>query len=738
VWLVYFSLAIILSPPAPLKHSPFNTYEEFSPAMSRKRSEGKPRGGASTKNQFENLRSPELAQYWLSAIIESADDAVISKTLEGIITSWNKGAERIFGYTADEVIGKPVMILIPADHEDEEPTILARLRAGDRIEHYETVRVRKDGRLIDISLTVSPIRGPNGQIVGASKIARDITEQKQARKALDDALERLKLALDAARLGDWSWDAKTNFVNMSETAANIFGIPPGPQMTWDAMSELLHEEDRHMAKVAVDEALANHTDYDVEYRVPRDGSSEVWVSSKGRGIYAGDGTIVGMLGFVQDISARKSNEETLRNQAEALRTLNERSTRLYETATKARAQAEKAATENERLYRQAEESSRLKEEFLATISHELRTPLSAILGWTRMLRLGQLSPENSAKALDTIERNARAQAQLVDDLLDVSRIITGKLRMDVRPSDPNSFIDAAVEAVKPAAEAKGVRVQKVIDTAPISIPGDPVRLQQVVWNLLSNAIKFTPRGGRVQIRSERVNSHLEIVVSDTGQGISSDFLPHVFDRFRQADQKTSRQHGGMGLGLAIVRHLVEMHGGTVSANSDGEGKGATFTVQLPIAPVYQVDSSGSRVHPGARDLLPPNDVTDRLDNMKILVVDDEADTRELLRQGLEYCGATVSVAGSAAEAVEAVMAKPPDILISDIGMPGVDGYDLIRQIRRLPAASGGKVPAIALTAYTRTEDRLQALRAGYDMHVPKPVELAELVAVAASVVRRNS
>ena len=706
--------------------------------MSRKRTEGKSRSGASTKNQFENLRSPELAQYWLSAIIESADDAVISKTLEGIITSWNNAAERIFGYTADEVIGKPVTILIPAGHEDEEPAILARLRAGDRIEHYETVRVRKDGRLIDISLTVSPIKGPNGQIVGASKIARDITEQKQAYKALDEVLERLKLALDAARLGDWSWDAKTDMVNMSETAANIFGISPGPQMSWDAMGELLHEEDRQMARVAVDEALANHTDYDVEYRVARDGNSEVWVSSRGRGIYGENGTVVGMLGFVQDISTRKSNEETLRDQAETLRTLNERVTRLYQTATKARAEAEKAAAENERLYRQAEESSRLKEEFLATISHELRTPLSAILGWARILRMGQLSPENSAKALDTIERNARAQAQLVDDLLDVSRIITGKLRMDVRPSDPSSFIDAAVEAVRPAAEAKGVRVQKVLDTGPISIPGDPVRLQQVVWNLLSNAIKFTPRGGRVQIRSERVNSHLEIVVSDTGQGISQDFLPHVFDRFRQADQKTSRQHGGMGLGLAIVRHLVEMHGGTVSANSEGEGKGATFVVSLPIAPVYQVDSSVGRVHPGARDLLPPNDVTDRLDELKILVVDDEADTRELLRQGLEYCGATVSVAGSAAEAVDAIMAKMPDILISDIGMPGVDGYDLIRQVRRLPAANGGKLPAIALTAYTRTEDRLQALRAGYDMHVPKPVELAELVAVAASVVRRNS
>ncbi|HEU4872484.1 MAG TPA: PAS domain S-box protein [Pyrinomonadaceae bacterium] len=706
--------------------------------MSRKRSDGTAHSGASTKNQFEDLRSAELAQYWLSAIIESADDAVISKTLEGIITSWNKAAERIFGYTADEVIGKPVTILIPADHENEEPAILARLRAGDRIEHYETVRVRKDGRLIDISLTVSPIKGPNGQIVGASKIARDITEQKQARKALDEALERLKLALDAARLGDWSWDAKTEFVNMSETAANIFGIPPGPQMTWDAMSELLHEEDRKVARVAVDEALANHTDYDVEYRVKRDDNSEVWVSSRGRGIYADNGTIVGMLGFVQDVSTRKSNEETLRNQAEKLRTLNESVTGLYQTASKARAEAERAAAENERLYRQAEESSRLKEEFLATISHELRTPLSAILGWARMLRTGQLSPENSAKALDTIERNARAQAQLVDDLLDVSRIITGKLRMDVRPSDPNSFIDAAVEAVRPAAEAKGVRVQKVLDTGAILIPGDPVRLQQVVWNLLSNAIKFTPRGGRVQIRSQRVNSHLEIVVSDTGQGISPDFLPHVFDRFRQADQKTSRQHGGMGLGLAIVRHLVEMHGGTVSANSEGEGKGATFTVALPIAPVYQVDPSAGRVHPGARDLLPPNDVTDRLDDLKILVVDDEADTRELLRQGLEYCGATVSVAGSAVEAVEALMAKTPDVLISDIGMPGVDGYDLIRQVRRLPAANGGKVPAIALTAYTRIEDRLQALRAGYDMHVPKPVELAELVAVAASVVRRNS
>src|SRR6476619_6974634 len=394
-------------------------------------------------------------------------------------------------------------------------------------------------------------------------------------------------------------------VTLSETAALLFGIPPGPHMTWTQMNDLLHPDDRKHAKLAVEVALANHSDYDIEYRVKRDDNTEVWVSSRGRGIYADDGTTAGMLGFLQDISLRKKNEDTLRQQAEALLTLNE-------TAQTARAEAEQAAAQNERLYRQAEESSRLKEEFLATISHELRTPLSAILGWTRMLRMGQLSVEDSAKALDTIERNARAQAQLVDDLLDVSRIITGKLRMDVRPADPNSFIDAAVEAVRPAADAKGVRVQKVIDTGAIAIPGDPVRLQQVVWNLLSNAIKFTPRGGRVQVRSERVNSHLEIVVSDTGQGIASDFLPHVFDRFRQADQKTSRQHGGMGLGLSIVRHLVELHGGTVSATSEGEGRGATFTVKLPISPVYQVDSSEGRVHSSARDLLPPNDSTDRL------------------------------------------------------------------------------------------------------------------------------
>jgi CheY-like chemotaxis protein/anti-sigma regulatory factor (Ser/Thr protein kinase) len=276
-----------------------------------------------------------------------------------------------------------------------------------------------------------------------------------------------------------------------------------------------------------------------------------------------------------------------------------------------------------------------------------------------------------------------------------------------------------------------------MDTGVVTVSGDPVRLQQVVWNLLSNAIKFTPKGGRVQVRLERVNSHIEIGVSDTGAGIAQEFLPYVFDRFRQADQRTTRQHGGLGLGLAIVRHLVELHGGSVRAESPGNGQGSTFTVLLPVSPVYQSIDQERRVHPAARDTLPLYECPERLDGLKVLAVDDEPDTRELLKVGLEQCGAHVTVAGSAAEALEAIRTAVPDLLISDIGMPDKDGYELIRSVRELPAEVGGKLPAIALTAYARVEDRMQALRAGYQMHVPKPVELAELVAVAASLVQRG-
>lgn len=717
-------------------------------------------------DELNDLTSTELASQWLAAVIESAEDAIISKTLESIITSWNKGAERIFGYTADEVIGKPVTILMPPDFIDEEPVILARLKSGERLDHYETIRLHKDGSLIDISLTVSPIKAADGRIIGASKIARDISARKRAEKELkeqSDIIETvnhlgrsLVAELDLHKLVQAITDAATEvsnarfgafFYNVLDDqgesymlyvlsgaplkAFSHFPLPRNTEIfapTFKGSGTVLIED------VKQDPRYGKNSPYYgmPEGHLPVTSYLAVPVISRSGEVYGGLFFGHPDRGVFNERAARII--EGLAAQASIAMD----NSRLYEAAQRARAEAERAALENERLYQQAQESSRLKEEFLATISHELRTPLNAILGWARMLRGGQVTEGGVAKALETIERNARAQAQLIDDLLDVSRIITGKLRMDVRPADPNLFIEAAIEALTPAAAAKGVRLQKILDTGVVSVPGDPVRLQQIVWNLLSNAIKFTKRGGRVQVRLERVNSHIEIIVSDTGEGIEAEFLPHVFDRFRQADQRTTRQHGGMGLGLAIVKNLVELHGGSVEAASPGLDKGATFTVRLPVTPVYQLDPDGGRIHPAARDLLPTTEASERLDGLTILAVDDEPDTRDLLKTGLENCGASVRVAASAEEAFNEMAISLPDVLISDIGMPEEDGYDLIRQLRSLPEEEGGKIPAVALTAYARVEDRLQALRSGYQMHVQKPVELAELVAVICSLVKRST
>jgi signal transduction histidine kinase/ActR/RegA family two-component response regulator len=384
----------------------------------------------------------------------------------------------------------------------------------------------------------------------------------------------------------------------------------------------------------------------------------------------------------------------------------------------------------------AEDANRLKDEFLATVSHELRTPLTAVLGWSHLLRSRQLDEQAATHALEIIERNARSQQQLIEDLLDVSRIITGKLRLDARPVDPSFFIEAAIEAVRPAAEAKDIHLQKVIATGLSSVSGDPARLQQVVWNLLSNAIKFTPRGGSVAVRLEQVDSYVEISVSDTGDGIRAEFLPYVFDRFRQADGTTTRQHGGLGLGLAIVRQLVEMHGGTIEARSAGEEKGATFVVRLPLLAVDQRQIVERRVPTRAADNHHPVEPPDKLDGLRVLVVDDEVDTLELIRVSLGQCGALVTTARSSMEALGLLERVPPDVIISDIGMPGEDGFEFIRKVRELPPERGGRTPAVALTAYARAEDRLRVLRSGFQMHVSKPVELAELLAIVSNVAGR--
>jgi PAS domain S-box-containing protein len=389
--------------------------------------------------------------------------------------------------------------------------------------------------------------------------------------------------------------------------------------------------------------------------------------------------------------------------------------------------------------RHAEEASRLKDEFLATLSHELRTPLTSMLGWVQMLRAGILSPDKQQKAVEIIERNTRAQAQLVEDILDVSRIITGKLRLEVQRVELAQVVEAAVESVRPAADARGVSLQVLVDAEVGPVLGDSTRLQQIIWNLLSNAVKFTPRGGQVRTSVAKRDAVALIQVTDTGQGIAPDFLPHVFERFRQADSTTTRSHGGLGLGLAIVKHLAELHGGSVEASSEGPGQGSTFTVRLPFMAVLQ-QMTGTQAPaelvprlPELADLKPPPGLT----GLHVLVVDDEEGAREMLRTLLSNRGLRVSVASSASEGLAALRRERPEVLISDIGMPGEDGYTLLQRVRALAPEEGGRTPAVALTAYSRAEDRTRALQAGFDMHLPKPVEATELLLVLATLTGRQ-
>jgi signal transduction histidine kinase/CheY-like chemotaxis protein/PAS domain-containing protein len=410
--------------------------------------------------------------------------------------------------------------------------------------------------------------------------------------------------------------------------------------------------------------------------------------------------------------------------------------RLYERAQDAAREREVLLDAERAARTSAERLSSLKDDFLATLSHELRTPLSAILGWSQVLRLKSASASDLDEGLRTIERNARIQVQLVEDLLDMSRITSGKLRLDLQPVAAETFVENAIATVRPAAEAKGVRVETVLDPGAGTVLGDVHRLQQVVWNLLANAIKFTPSGGKVEVRLARVGSQVEISVADTGVGIASEFLPHVFERFRQADASASRAFGGLGLGLSIVRHLTEMHGGTVRATSPGVDRGSTFVVALPLAVAHLPAQRAARAHAAPAGAGVADFRLADLAGVSVLVVDDEPDARELVRRVLSECGASVHLASDAAAAMVLVQRERPDTLVSDIGMPGTDGYQLLRKLRELGAERGGALPAIALTAFARSEDRTRALRAGFLAHVAKPVEPAELVATVASVVGR--
>lgn len=641
------------------------------------------------------FNEPDEAQALLAAIIATSDDAIISKDLNGIIRSWNQSAERIFGYTAEEIVGRPITVLFPPDRLEEEPQILARLQRGERVDHFETVRVRKDGKFVAISATISPIHNADGKIIGASKVARDITDSL----ALEGRYKAIIASSDDAII---SKDLNGVVQSWNESAERIFGYTAA-EMIGKSIT-LLFPPDRLDEEPKILEQLrrGQRVDHFETVRVRKDGR-ELDVSVTISPIKGPTGLIIGVSKVARDITSIK-------------RVLRERE-ELLKRETEARAEAERV--------------SRMKDEFLATLSHELRTPLNAILGWATILGTELTgASETMVQGVQIIERNARAQAQLIEELLDMSRIINGKLRLDVKPLDLQFVVNDAFESVIPAAEAKGIRLTKVLDPKGASVTGDSNRLQQVLWNLLTNAVKFTPKGGRIQVFLRRINSHVEISVVDSGQGITPDFLPHLFTRFSQADTATDRQYGGLGLGLALVKSLAELHGGNVKAYSEGAGRGSTFTVSLPLTAVVREDHE-----PVLTPAPSAASTTDRpdLSGFCVLVVDDEADARQLIEHLLVKCKAAVITAGSAAEGLDAVKRHRPDMILSDIGMPKEDGYEFLAKLRRLPNAEGGDIPAVALTAFARSEDRRRALMAGFQMHLPKPVEPAELLAVVSNI-----
>ncbi|HVG21246.1 MAG TPA: PAS domain S-box protein, partial [Blastocatellia bacterium] len=695
---------------------------------------------------LQDITERKLAQErvaFAASIVESSDDAIIGKSLEGIILSWNAGAEKMYGYTAGEVVGRHISVLAPDERREEINRILETLRRGERVYHHETVRVRKDGRQLNVSLSISPIKNPEGEVIAASTIARDITEHKRTQEALEFLAEA-----GGVLAGSLDYEA---------TLANVARLTVPRLADWCGVEMV--EEDGHSRPLAVahsDPAKVEFArelsrryppDPDAPIGVPnvlRTGKSEFYpeVSDEMLAAVARDEEhlkLIRELGMksamVVPLVARGRTHGTITLVAAE-------SGRRYDKADLALAEdlASRAAfaVDNARLYREAhraraeaEEANRAKDEFLATVSHELRTPLNAIVGWAHMLRHNKFDEPTTERALETIERNSRSQARLIEDILDVSRIITGKLRLEVHPIDLTPVIEAAIDAVRPAADAKEIRLQTILDPRAGPVSGDPSRLQQVVWNLVSNAVKFTPRAGRIQVRLERVNSHVEIIVSDTGQGIAADLLPHIFDRFRQGDSSSTRVHGGLGLGLAIVRHLVELHGGTVQAWSPGDGRGATFAVKLPLLVLHRGVEDGGRIHPTAGG--PASADAPSLDGLRVLVVDDEPDTRDMLKLMIEQFGAEVKVTASSAEALDELERWKPNILVSDIEMPGEDGYSLIRKIRSLGPERGGAIAAVALTAYARAEDRMRSLAAGYQMHLAKPAEPVELAIVIGSL-----
>lgn len=542
----------------------------------------------------------------------------------------------------------------------------------------------------------------------AAEALREAEESRVAEDYFRESEARFRNVADAAPVMIWVADTTKKCVWFNSAWLEFTGRTMEQELE-NTRENAIHPDDFEHCTNVYFTAFDQHKPYSMEYRLQQHSEEFHWVLDHGVPRFAPNGEFLGFIGSCVDIDDRRRVET----------------------------EREKLLDEARQAHAQAEIANRLKDEFIGTVSHELRTPLNAILGWTQMLHGGLVTAEQTGKAIEVIERNAKSQAQLIEDLLDITRITSGKFRLNVRPIKLSEVIEAAIDTMRPAAEAKKIIIDKILDANTGLVLGDADRLQQVVWNLLSNAVKFSSRAGRIEVRLEKIGAYVEIAVKDSGKGIEPDFLPYVFDRFRQQDGATTRKYGGLGLGLAIVRNIVELHSGTVRADSEGENKGAIFTVRLPLHVASEIKKSASgdfdeKIVPAANfdNVL---DLSIDLHGLKIVVVDDEPDARELLCSFLTVYGAEVTQCGSAAEALEVIPVVCPHILVSDIGMPQMDGYALIKKIRSLDAESGGQIPAIALTAYTRVEDRIRALSQGFQMFVPKPVEPSELVAAIKSL-----
>ncbi len=641
-------------------------------------------------------------------IATSTPDFIYVFDLDARFLYANRRLLEVWGVTYEQAVGKGLSELgYPDWHAAMHHRELAQVKATKKPIRGEVPFTGGSGIAGIYEYIFTPVLGPDGEVEVIVGTTRDVTD----RRKLDDRMERDGMLLSNVRDSVIVTDLQGIVTYWNEGATRLFGWT-AEELLGRPLTDRLPFEARAEVEEWIRKIGDGRAEFDGEWLDVRKDGSRVWIECTTRRITDPTNRAPGIMGVARDITARKAIAAE-RDQ-------------LLASERAARGEAERA--------------SRMKDEFLATLSHELRTPLNAILGWATILA-GRAEGDASLRGgLETIERNARAQTHIIEDLLDMSRIISGKVRLEVQVTDLASVLQTAVDSVRPTAESKGVKLRAILDPEAGPVMGDANRLQQVFWNLLVNAVKFTPKGGHIEVVLGRIDSHLEVSVADTGEGIGADFLPFVFDRFRQADASTSRQHGGLGLGLAIVKQLVELHGGRVRVASAGAGKGSVFTLELPTAIVRAPAFSEpiSRRHPTASHDAEPQATGDEPDltGVNVVAVDDEPDARALVQRLLEDRGAKVRSAASAAEAIDLIVGSPPDVLISDIGMPGEDGYAFIRRVRSLAAREGGDVPAVALTAYARTEDRVRAIRAGYQSHLVKPVDARELVAVVSSLGRR--